>query len=490
MSFNSIEYLIFLPVTVLVCYLLPAKFRKYWLLAASYFFYMSWNPEMAVLIDGVTAVSYGGAFLTEWLREQKQKKKLSAFVAGVSVAVCVAVLAYFKYFGFLAETLQRIITLAGSGARIPVPEILLPVGISFFTFQALSYVIDVNRGKIKAERNFIIYALFVSFFPQLVAGPIERPDALIPQLKEAHKFTGENFKEGIVKILTGFFKKMAVADMIAGAVDVIYKSPEQAGGLGVIIGTALFAVQIYCDFSGYTDIATGSARLLGIKLSKNFDVPYSAVSVRDFWRRWHISLSGWFRDYVYIPLGGSRKGEARACLNYLIVFLLSGLWHGAAWHFAAWGLIHGLFIVFERLTEKFRDGLWRRLKVNPEYGLVTTLRRVATFVSVCFAWIFFRAGSIAEAFGCIKLIFTGWHAFTLENIGFTVPGLVSAVAGILVLAAIEKGRLDPEAERGVKAKRVSQVRNSAYVIVLWAVVAAWLLLMAGSGESAFIYFQF
>ena len=490
MSFNSMEYLIFLPVTVLGYCLLPARAKKYWLLLASYFFYMSWNPEMALLIAGVTAVSYCGGLLCGWLRDVKQKRRASSLAAALAVTVCTAVLAFFKYYGFLAENLQRILTAAGSGARIPVPDILLPVGISFFTFQALSYVIDVNRGSIKAEKNFIVYALFVSFFPQLVAGPIERPDALIPQLKEAHRFTGDNFREGLVKILTGFFKKIAVADMIASSVDVIYSSPETAGGPGMIIGTVLFAVQIYCDFSGYTDIATGSARLLGIRLSRNFDVPYSATSVRDFWRRWHISLSGWFRDYVYIPLGGSKKGEARACVNYLIVFLLSGLWHGAAWHFAAWGVIHGLFIVFERLTEKLRDGMWKRVNVDPKGGLVRTVRRVMTFVSVCFAWIFFRAGSIAGAFSCIKVIFTDWHAFSLGNIGFTLPGLISVAAGIIVLAAIERGRLDPEAERRLSGGRASRIRNSAYVAVLWTVAAAWLLLLAGSGESAFIYFQF
>ena len=333
----------------------------------------------------------------------------------------------------------------------------------------------------------------MSFFPQLVAGPIERRGSLLTQVKECSKkrlWTWDGISSGFGLMLWGFFMKMCIADRISIFVDAVFNNVYACGTVETVLGAGAFAIQIYADFAGYSAIAIGAARMMGFTLMENFNAPYFAESIGEFWRRWHISLSTWFRDYVYIPLGGNRKGTFRKYVNLMITFLLSGLWHGAAWHFAAWGVIHGLFIVFERLTEKLRDGMWKRVNVDPKGGLVRTVRRVMTFVSVCFAWIFFRAGSIAGAFSCIKVIFTDWHAFSLGNIGFTLPGLISAAAGIIVLAAIERGRFDPEAERRLSGGRASRIRNSAYVAVLWTVAAAWLLLLAGSGESAFIYFQF
>ncbi|MBQ7446181.1 MAG: MBOAT family protein [Clostridia bacterium] len=491
MSFNSVGFLIFLPVTVIIHYLLPHKVRWVWLLLASYFFYMTWRPEMALLIFSVTLVSYLGGLAAEHFR--KKNNRAGTVLSGViSCGLSIGALIFFKYFGFLMENVAGLAALGGK--TISVPDIVLPVGISFYTFQAIGYVIDVAKGKSGAEHHFGYYALFVSFFPQLVAGPIEKATDLIPRIKAEKKLNRQNVVSGLMKILLGFFKKIAVADMLAGPVNAIFADPEKAGSGLTALGAAMFAVQIFCDFSGYTDIAKGAAELLGIELSKNFDKPYSARSLNDFWRRWHISLSGWLRDYVYIPLGGNRKGEVRTCINLIIVFFVSGLWHGAAWHFIIWGLLHGVLIVFERLTRKLRDGLWTRIHVSPDGRFVLTLRRIVTFIVVCFLWIFFRAENMSEAFKVIGTVFS-FKGGSAAGIFTDTASIFIAILSAVLLVLIDSGRIGyslpvSEGLGQTNASRVKHVSPGVIILMIWTVALAWLLLSSSAATSAFIYFQF
>lgn len=330
MNFNSIEYVVFIIIVFIVYWSIPkTKYRNIVLLGASYFFYMSWNIDLVGIILGITGVSYVTARLLSFVNNVKYRKLCLIVGTGLSIVV----LFVFKYLNFMGSTLAQIF----NGGEFSPLNIILPVGISFYTFQTLSYVIDVYYNKIESEKNFFTYALYVSFFPQLVAGPIERPEHFIPQLKEKHIFQYEEAVYGAKQIALGAFKKIVIADTVAIYVNLIYNNISQYQGFSLLFATLLFAIQIYCDFSGYSDIALGSAKLLGFDLINNFNAPYFAENRKDFWARWHISLSSWFRDYVYIPLGGSRVTFSRMLLNLLLTFLLSGLWHGANWTFVFWG---------------------------------------------------------------------------------------------------------------------------------------------------------
>ena len=327
MNFNSIEFLIFYPLVLLLNFIVPLKYRWIMLLGFSYYFYMSWNPSLIFLILFTTVVSW----ICSLIIEKTDKQAVKKLCITVTLLICLGVLFFFKYYNFLANSFSAILAIFGTANTDFTLNLILPVGISFYTFQTLSYAIDVYRGDVKTERHFGYYALFVVFFPQLVAGPIERPDNLLPQLKAEHRWNNEDALAGFKRMLVGFFKKVVVADLLAVYVNVIYNDVENATGLGVIIASVMFAVQIYCDFSGYTDIAIGCARVMGYKLMQNFDRPYCAKSIKEFWNRWHISLSSWFRDYLFFPLGGSRCATWKRYRNVMIVFLVSGLWHGADW---------------------------------------------------------------------------------------------------------------------------------------------------------------
>lgn len=341
MLFNSVDFLLFLPVTILIYYILPGKVRYIWLLLASYYFYMNWNPQYAILILLSTLITYGCGLFLDGINSSnkgdKEKQRLRKACLAASFIINLGVLIYFKYMNFLIDNINRISLKLGLNINMCGLDILLPVGISFYTFQALGYTVDVYRGEVAAEKNVLRYALFVSFFPQLVAGPIERTANLMGQLKEKHKLTYDNFRVGIWWMLWGYFMKLVVADRVAIIVDTIYENPQDYTGIYIVFATILFGIQIYCDFNGYTMIARGSAKIMGVNLMQNFDAPYLSQTVAEFWRRWHISLSSWFKDYLYIPLGGNRKGKIRKYINLLIVFLVSGLWHGAAWGYVIWG---------------------------------------------------------------------------------------------------------------------------------------------------------
>lgn len=351
MLFNTPQYIIFLPIVVIIYFFMPKKVRYIWLLAASYYFYMQWNPLYITLLFLCTLLTYVCGRVIYGLsrsmvnnREDIQKikkKKQICFSACIILNLCI--LAYFKYSEFGLFYLNKLLRMIHMNEVSWNHDIILPVGISFYTLQALGYLIDVYRGDICAEKNFLRYALFVSFFPQLVAGPIERSKNLLTQLYEPHKFEYENLRKGLLLVLYGMFLKMVIADRAAIIVDTVYNNSAVYSGFYIIVATCLFSLQIYCDFYGYSTIARGSALIMGIHLMDNFNAPYYSRSVKEFWRRWHISLSGWFRDYLYIPLGGNRKGKVRKSFNLLMVFGVSGLWHGAALSYIFWGIINGVY---------------------------------------------------------------------------------------------------------------------------------------------------
>lgn len=352
MLFNSLEFLLFFPTVCIIYFLLGKnKFRNPFLLLASYYFYMNWKPIYAVLILTSTILTYACGLLVEKYSGDKNKQKL--FLIN-SLVLNFGILFIFKYFNFVNESIFHILSIAGLKWTVPNLDVLLPVGISFYTFQAVGYSIDVYRGTIKAERNFITYALFVSFFPQLVAGPIERAKNLLPQFHSEHHFDADNVAEGIKQMIWGFFMKLCVADVLSSYVDAVYNNVANHNGTSMILATLFFTIQIYCDFAGYSNIAIGAARVMGYRLMENFKQPYFSLNIKEFWRRWHISLSTWFMDYLYIPLGGNRVSYPRHLLNLAITFLVSGVWHGANWTFVLWGG----YIHYTRFPQICLDGLF------------------------------------------------------------------------------------------------------------------------------------
>ena len=356
--FNSGKYIVFLPVVVLMYYVLPVKAKKYWLLAASYYFYMCWNAKYALLMLASTLITWLSGLGLERVKAgayaPRQRERLKKWIVALSFVSNLGILFFFKYFNFTVDLLQSVLSHLHIQLNMPTFDVILPVGISFYTFQALGYTMDVYRGEIPAERDFFSYALFVSFFPQLVAGPIERSGNLLGQLAVPHKFSFDNLREGLLIILWGFFLKLVIADRLALYIDTVYGARYLYPGAYLALAAVLFAIQIYCDFYGYSTIAMGSAKLLGINLMENFKSPFLSTTVAEFWRNWHVSLTSWFKDYLYIPLGGSRKGKFRKQLNRMIVFLVSGLWHGASMSYVVWGGLNGVYQVIGELLMPLR----------------------------------------------------------------------------------------------------------------------------------------
>ena len=492
MIFNSFEFLLFYPIVLALYFLLPRKFRWTMLLAASAFFYLYWSVKLIFLILFTIAISYSAAILIEKYRDKPAIKRACLVV---TLVACFGVLFFFKYFNFLSDSVVSVANLFGAEWDDFSLNLILPVGISFYTFQTLSFVIDVYRGTVPAERHFGYYALYVTFFPQLVAGPIERPENLIPQLHAEHDFSWDNAVPGLRKMIVGFFKKLVVADIIATYVNAVYNSPDTARGLSVLIATLLFAVQIYCDFSGYTDIAIGCAEIMGIKLMQNFNRPYISTSIKEFWKRWHISLSSWFQDYLYFPLGGSRCSRPRHLFNLTVVFLVSGLWHGAAWTFVIWGALHAFYQVMGILLKKPKSALYAKLGIDENAPWVYRMRQIITFILVDFAWMFFRANSFSDLGKLMKTLFTDWefsYAYIADACG--VMELTAVAVGIILAAIYIMNRMDianlaPACTDGAPEER-SAVASIRYTYLIWIIAVAWLLLLIGDGASSFIYFQF
>lgn len=488
MSFNSIEFLIFLPIVFILYFIFPKKYRYFILLIASYVFYMWWNWKLVFLILATTIISYGAGLLIR----KTEKLWLKRLLMIISISVSLGILIFFKYANFIAESLVLGINSLGAGLTFEAINIILPVGISFYTFQTLSYVIDIYKDKTEPEKNPFYYALYVSFFPQLVAGPIERSEDLLPQLKNEEGINIENLKIGLKLMLVGFIKKIAIADMVALYVDNIFNNIANTNGLLVLVGAVLFSVQILCDFSGYSDIAIGCAKCFNINLSKNFDKPYSALSIKDFWNRWHITLNTWFRDYVYFPMGGSYCNKFRWCINILVVFLLSGIWHGAAWTFIFWGLLHGIYRIIGTLTEPLKLKLYEKKNINRDSLGFKILRISITYILVTFAWIAFRSNSTSDMLIAYKNLFTDW-GFNKEyfntfknvlnmNIGMVIYILL-AIIGLKFIDYIkvtyDENKITPYV-----------LRKCLYTILILVVIGCFIYQKSSDIESAFIYFQF
>ncbi|MCL2815207.1 MAG: MBOAT family protein [Oscillospiraceae bacterium] len=492
MIFNSFQFLIFFPVVLAVYYILPSqKYRIWFLLAASCYFYMSFIPVYVIILIISGFVDYTGSNLIDKYKDNAKIKRLCFLVP---IVVDLLLLGYFKYAYFTAGIINFFGLKFGLDP-IVLPKIILPIGISFHTFQGIGYMIDVYKGNVQVEKNPVIYTVYLMFFPQLVAGPIERPDNLLPQLKTKHSFRADNFTEGIKLILRGFIKKLVVADLTARFVNAVYNNPENATGPLVIAATVLFAFQIYCDFSGYTDIAAGCARMMGIKLIKNFDRPYTSKSIKEFWSRWHISLSGWFRDYLYIPLGGNRVPVPRYLMNIAVVFLLSGLWHGADWTFIIWGALHAFYQIAGYLTRGAREKIYARLKIDSKGRLAAAWKNICTFILVGFAWIFFRANDVSELGILLNRLFFSWPsglgqiAASFGSIGYGAPQIAVTILSVYIISVLDffPGALSSAQKPNGK---LHFLYLNKYVLALWIIAFAWLILLAGDGAGAFIYFQF
>ena len=494
MLFNSGEFLIFFPIVVLAYYLLPGKLKNSWLLIASYYFYMSWNAEYALLLLLSTLVTYAGALLLEWIRQKYDDPghagHLSKAVLAAVLTANLAILFYFKYFNFALDIAENTAHLFGIELNIQPYDILLPVGISFYIFQALGYLIDVYRGDVRAERNLLKYALFVSFFPQLVAGPIERSKNLLGQLDTPKKFDIPGVRDGLLIMLWGYFLKLVIADRCALLVDTVYDAYEEYRGFQLVLANVMFAIQIYCDFMGYSTIAKGAAKVLGIRLMDNFEQPYFAESVREFWRRWHISLSTWFRDYVYIPLGGSRCSRLKKYRNVFVTFAVSGLWHGASMNFVLWGIIHGLYQIAEDLLSPVREKLYTRFKVDDTSFSWRFFRILKTFVLVDIAWIFFRARSLHSALYILRASFDLSNIGMVLNDGIYELGLNTRNMNLLVIALAALVTAGCMRKRGVDVRKWLSGQNLAFrYMIYWGAVIMIILSLDLSGME-FIYFQF
>jgi D-alanyl-lipoteichoic acid acyltransferase DltB (MBOAT superfamily) len=514
MVFNSLAFLLFFPLIAVVYFFLTMRIAlqhkalsntlsQFFLLAASLFFYAYWNPAYLGLILISIAVTWTSGLLMEG--RDVQKKRL--ILAG-SLLINLGILFFFKYYHFAIESIRFF---ARDGIPFPSFNVLLPVGISFYTFQALGYSIDVYYGRVRAERNFITYALFVTFFPQLVAGPIERTGNLLPQFKANHEFDYDRVTSGLRLAAWGMFKKVVIADRLAIYVNGVFGNPSVYPAASLALAVFFFAFQIYCDFSGYSDIAIGCARVLGFILMNNFRQPYFSRSITEFWRRWHISLSTWLKDYLYIPLGGSRKGEVRRGINLLITFLLSGLWHGAAWHFVVWGALHGVFQIIGRSTAPFRNVIGPKVGLPEESRLRKAIQVCITFTLVCFAWVFFRANTITDAFliitklanlpaelaGYVRglsqngIVATVRMAFQLgAHVTHPIENFIGLKFSVLLIAVllISDGlvRIIPNVDTWIMKKPLA-LRWAGYYALIMTILLNW---NWGSVSSQFIYFTF
>lgn len=494
MVFNSIDFLIFFPIVICIYYIIPKKARKFWLLVASYYFYMSWNATYALLILASTVITYASGILLT----KSDKVSTRKWIVAGSFISNLGILVFFKYFDFLISNLNSIFNVFGiSSINNPV-NVLLPVGISFYTFQALGYTVDCYRKDIEAEKNFINYALFVSFFPQLVAGPIEKSKNLLSQLNKLDSekmFSYEKTVSGFSLMCWGMFMKVVIADHLAVFVDGVWNNLHMAGFSATLVAAIGFSIQIYCDFAGYSAIAIGAARMMGFDLMENFNTPYFAESIKDFWKRWHISLSTWFKDYLYIPLGGSRCSRIKKYRNIMITFLLSGLWHGANWTYVIWGAVHGVFQVIGDLLKPVYDKLGKAMNVNKESFSTHFGKAFVTFFLTTFAWIFFKAETVSDAFLFIKHLVTKpdpWALFngSLYNFGIDTTDFHVLLLGILLLIVVDALRYVKKCDFGAILLREEFWFRMIILIVLIVMCVIYGAYGINFDSAQFIYFQF
>ena len=489
MSFSSLQFLVFFPVVTLLYYLLPTSCRWFLLLIASALFYMAFIPVYILILLFTIVVDYCAGIAID--RSEGAPRK---WFLVLSIVANVGALAFFKYFNFAAENLNLLLGLGGSHAALPLLSIVLPIGLSFHTFQAMSYTIEVYRGNQRPERHFGIYALYVMFYPQLVAGPIERPQNLLHQFREVHRFRYDEVTSGLRLMAWGLFKKLVVADRMAIGVDTVYAAPRHFAAGQVFLATILFTFQLYADFSGYSDIARGSARVMGFTLMKNFDRPFEATNISDFWRRWHISLYSWFRDYLYRPiaLAWVDWGKRAVVAAILVTFTISGLWHGAAWTFVIWGALHGIGVAAENVTRRWREShalLPRTASVPMSVG--------ATFAFVCFAFVFFRAKSVTDAWYIVthlssgvgefgrNVVRTAYRSPMLASMGFNGEDtrVIPLAVATMLMAEHLQSRIGLEQ---LVYSSPRYVRWTAY----YTLVAVIIFFGATNAVQPFIYFQF
>lgn len=472
MLFHSLAFAMFLPVIFILYWTCPARCRCVFLLAASLWFYAYADIRYVFFLLFAVSVSFFSALAVQDTHSCILKKIY--LLAGIFLlAGCLILVKYLSFF------------LDAAGLPSPAIQFMLPLGISFYTFQTLGYLIDIYNGKYPAERNFVRFCLFISFFPQLLSGPIGRGGSLLPQFREPRAFDPARASYGLKLMAVGYFKKLVVAELLAPTVSNIYDNPDAYAGLVFIIATVMFAIQIYCDFSGYTDIAVGCAGLFGIRLQENFKSPYFSRSIREFWSRWHISLSSWFRDYIYIPLGGNRKGTLRRCLNLLFTFLISGLWHGAGLPFLVWGSIHGIYQILGTTVFQKR----RQISFLSRCG--TFFPRLITFGAVCFAWVFFRANTLEDAWRIISLSFYGIGSFgnylknAVISLDMSYAYMAYLCVFILLLALYDYASLKTDVIAFITSKK-PWIRYPVYILFLLVI-----LLFSEKGVSTeFYYFQF
>jgi alginate O-acetyltransferase complex protein AlgI len=483
MLFNSIDFIVFLPIIFLLYWFFcdgNARIQNTLLLVASYFFYSCWDYRFLFLLLFSTALDYFAAIKMSDSRKARRKKGILWLTMGVNLAF----LGVFKYYNFFSSSFAEALSKIGITADFWTVNVVLPVGISFYTFHGLSYVIDVYKGRIKPETDFVNYSLFVSFFPLLVAGPIERATHLLPQIGQQRSFNHVNAVDGLRQILWGFFKKVVIADGCARYVNQIFDNSSDYTGSTLVFGAILFAFQIYCDFSGYSDIAIGTARLFGINLIRNFAFPYFARDIAEFWRRWHISLSSWFKDYLYIPLGGSRVGPWLKIRNTFIIFLVSGIWHGANWTFVVWGVIHALYFLPLLMLNSNRTNLHVVAYGKMFPSVSESLNIILTFGLVTFAWIFFRAENLTHAFEIVNVVFSS-SLFTIPYF----PSISTAIPLMLLIPlflTIEWfGRREQYALATTRHIQFGFIRKASYYSLIT------LIFFYGNFEkNEFIYFQF
>ena len=478
MLFNSLPYIFFFFCVTNIFFLTPHRWRWAILLFSSYFFYMSWVPLYASLVALSTIVTY---LSVNWM-VNSDRLSIKRLNLTISLFVNLGMLIVFKYYSFFSDNLSIVLHGLQIPYNLPTLKLLLPIGISFHTFQTISYTIDAYKGLVQPEKHLGIFALYNCFFPQLVAGPIERPSHLLPQFHKRFDFDYERITDGLKLMAWGFFLKLVIADNLAPYVNKIYSNPQAFSGPSLIIATYFFAFQIYCDFAGYTTIAIGSARVIGFELMENFSRPYYSKSITEFWRRWHISLSSWFRDYLYIPLGGNRVPTLRLCFNIITVFLCCGLWHGAKWTFVVWGGLHGIYLVFSLLTREIRACMARWVMIPENSRFTATYRTIFTFNLVCIGWIFFRANSLEDAWYIIKHLLSNLQDGIPKD--ENIPKLALNFALITFLLSVEL----IQSKINIKAftKRLPFLCRWAGNTLL--LLAIWFL-----GEfsgSDFIYFRF
>ncbi|MDX2171912.1 MAG: MBOAT family O-acyltransferase [Bacteroidota bacterium] len=482
MIFNSLSFVFFFIVVTTIYYLLPHRFRWFILLTASCFFYMFFKPVYILILAGTILIDYLAGIQLEKIKDQKRKR----FFLILSLIANIGVLLVFKYYNFINENITSILTQIGMKNPVPFLKILLPIGLSFHTFQAMSYTIEVYRGNQKAEKHFGIYALYVMFYPQLVAGPIERPQNILHQFHEKHPLLYGNISAGLKLMLWGLFKKVVIADRLAIGVNEVYDNLHEYTGIPLVLATVMFSIQIYCDFSGYSDIALGSARVMGFRLMENFNRPYASTTISEFWSRWHISLSTWFRDYLYIPLGGNRVKVPRWYFNLFFVFLVSGIWHGANWTFIIWGAIHGFYLIFaiimrpigEKIRKIFQKGFLKLFYNLINLGIV--------FALTTFAWLFFRAQSLNDAIYVIK------NSFKLNSLSVQRDLYLNSGQDFFIVAVFVI--LFMEVVQYINANFNNILFNGSNKILRWAFCLVLLIMICTLGvfhsDSEFIYFQF